>query len=130
MPSCIAQAGSGGEQAAQRDEATRQAQINPPTGSQQITPTGQYGPNGRPLYKMSDGRLVYDDGTPYVPTAATGAPPGAPPGTPPVTPPVGPPGNLPGSDPFAGLSPFIYGPGSYDPETNLFKRGGLVPRPR
>ena len=59
--------------AAGREEAGRQAQLNPATGSQQAQYAGQNAPDGRPLYRRADGQLVFADGTPYTP--ATAAPP-------------------------------------------------------
>ena len=53
---------------AQRAEAGRQAQLNPPTGEQTLQYAGQNAPDGRPLYRDASGRLVFGDGTVYTPT--------------------------------------------------------------
>ena len=51
---------------AQREEAGRQAQLNPATGSQTLQYSGQNATDGRPLYQGPNG-LVFADGTPYTP---------------------------------------------------------------
>lgn len=70
---------------AQRSEAGRQAQLNPPTGSVQAQPAGVDPVTGQPFYRKPDGTLVDGQGNPYTPAAATQAdaqtvaPPVAPP---------------------------------------------------
>ena len=51
---------------AQREEAERQARLNPPTGERTLQYAGK-DPSGRPFYKGDDGKLYYDDNTPYTP---------------------------------------------------------------
>lgn len=54
--------------AARREEAPRQAELNPATGSQEAAHAG-FSPDGRPVYKRGDGVLVFEDGSVYTPAA-------------------------------------------------------------
>ncbi len=54
-----------------REEAVRQATLNPATGTWEAPYSGQNAPDGRPLYRGRKGELLYADGSPYT-TPGTG----------------------------------------------------------
>ena len=70
--------------AAGREEAPRQAQLNPPQGTVEVPFAGTDPVTGKPYYRKPDGSLWNPDGTPYTPAAAPTPTPAPTPLTPPA----------------------------------------------